>query len=276
MARQTNFSNRRNRSLIDPVNILQNAKYINNGLTITSDNTDINKRDENGNIIVEDNRPLIIETNSYRIPNSDMLEILDTRFTYFKFPANTVIEDIPDSNIELDLDPIYARYRPASSNRMPSQIFEGNGIFNGIEFSFIEEGLPQKAANTYYISKEIKNSGVNLRFRIRLVHSYSAASGTGSLFFTIMKNGPSVGGLQRTYKGPFSSNGGNIVAGAKQTVDIDLVIPNWDFEIGDYFQIGAVAGQNNDDQNHVLEAVPSYWVITDANKNVDEWNQPIS
>jgi hypothetical protein len=58
-----------------------------------------------------------------------------------------------------------------------------------------------------------------------------------------------------------------------------VTIRNSEFEIGDYyFSIGAKAGggQNTDSSYHYVVAVQSYWVITDASKNVDEWNQEIS
>ena len=43
------------------------------------------------------------------------------------------------------------------------------------------------------------------------------------------------------------------------------------FEIGDTFGIGAFSGQDT----HTIIADQTYWVITDASKNVDLWNQPI-
>jgi hypothetical protein len=61
-----------------------------------------------------------------------------------------------------------------------------------------------------------------------------------------------------------------------QNLEIDIVIPNSEFEIGDRFGIGAKAGQNNDTQYHTINALQSYWVISDASKNVDLWNQEIN
>ena len=61
-----------------------------------------------------------------------------------------------------------------------------------------------------------------------------------------------------------------------QNLEVDIVIPNSEFEIGDRFGIGAKAGQNNATEFHTINALQSYWVITDASKNVDLWNQEIN
>jgi hypothetical protein len=56
-----------------------------------------------------------------------------------------------------------------------------------------------------------------------------------------------------------------------QTLFIDEIIPNSQFEIGDTFGIGGYSGQ----LTHNIIAEQTYWVITDASKNVDLWNQTI-
>jgi hypothetical protein len=52
---------------------------------------------------------------------------------------------------------------------------------------------------------------------------------------------------------------------------IDETISNSDFEIGDIFQIGVLT----DNDGHTILNNQTYWVITDASKTVDEWNQEI-
>ena len=44
----------------DPIYVSQISKYINDGLTVTSNNTDIMPRDIAGNIIVQENSYLFI------------------------------------------------------------------------------------------------------------------------------------------------------------------------------------------------------------------------
>ena len=273
---------------LDPVNLQQTSKYIKDGLTVVSNNTDIVPRDENGNIIVQDGSYMVIETNSFNINNNTMLKVLDTQFNYFKFPVQ-IEEELVDANLDIDLDfeqelqdPIYARYRPTDNNRILAA-----STFAGIEMNFVEDGQPQKSPNLYYISKEIKNAGVDLRFRIKIQHRFDSTvnQGFGTTYFSIIKNGVNTN-LNREFLGPFANNTafnppsntdgfGYIRQYEVQTLNLDLVIENSQFDIGDYFGIGAFAGQENNNEYHTINNVQSYWVITDASKNVDTWNQPI-
>jgi len=144
----------------------------------------------------------------------------------------------------------------------------------------VQDGIPQQFPNTYTISKEIKNSGVDLRFRIKLQHRYDAIMGHGTAYFSIIKT--SEQGVDRDYRtfentSTFYPNEpGSINYYEVQDLIVDIIIPNSEFEIGDRFGIGAQAGQNNDTQYHTINALQSYWVISDASKNVDLWNQEIN
>lgn len=276
----TRFSNIRD---IVYNNVQQYLPYINKGLTFVSDNPVIVPRTKDGVIKVEENKPLIIEPTRYRISNRSVLKVVDTQFNFYNFPASINVQDLDSAQIEgilQETDPVYARYRPTSNYE-----FNASTTYSGIEFQFIEEGLNQKRPNTYYISKEIKDSGVDLRFRVKILHRYDPNSATfGTTYFSIIKNGPSqfinrafrtfasatVNTGDTNYNGP-SDGYGYIKQWEIQSATLNVVIPNSQFNTGDYFQIGAAAGQGN----HSLYAVQSYWVITDASKNVNEWNQPI-
>jgi len=276
----------------DAVNLRKNAKYLKNGLTITSDNTSIHPRDAAGNIILqesaESNPLLIIEPTATKISNNSMLKILNTRFEYFKFPVTTTVQPLSLDN-QNDLiansipDLIYSRVKPANNQQIPVSVNEPP-IPSGLEFSEVTDGQPQFNTNAYYITKEIKNSGKDLRFRIKIFHTYQAgnvSSQYGSSYFTIIKNGPNTAGLERFWRGPFANfpadgtegedGYGLIKTGEVQILTLDEIIPNSQFEIGDTFGIGGYSGQDI----HNLIADQSYWVITDASKNVDLWNQPI-
>ena len=152
--------------LLDPVKVQQVIKYQGN-LTVTSNDTNIIPRDDAGNIQLQEssetNPLLIIEPVATRITLSSVLKVLDTRFQYFKFPATTRVIETPDVNIDLTLpeldeaqisqqDLVYARYRPSETLNVPA-----SNIFSGIVMDVVEDGLPQKATNQYYISKELKN-----------------------------------------------------------------------------------------------------------------------
>ncbi len=134
--------------------------------------------------------------------------------------------------------------------------------------------------HTYTVTKDLKNSGADLRFRIKLQHRYDAPSGFGTAYFSLIR--ASEQGLEREYR-TFENTSefrpttpGSINQYEVQNLEVDIVIPNSEFEIGDRFGIGAKAGQNNNTEFHTINALQSYWVITDASKNVDLWNQEIN
>lgn len=261
----------KNMKLNDPINGDQQAKYIRKGLTHISNDESVIPRDAAGNIILiegETNPLLIIDPVAERITLQSALKVLDTRFQYYKFPVTVTTETI-DTNVEIDLlqDPIYARYKPSENRRINS-----GGGFSGILMDEVEDGLLQKNTNSYYITKEIKNSGKDLRFRIKIQHRFdNTINSRGTAYFSIMKSGPNYD-LVRNWD---EFGGGFIDQYEIQTEYYERIIRNSDFEIGDNFNIAAVAGQNNDNEYHTINSEQTYWVITDASKNVDEWNQPI-
>lgn len=277
--------------LLDPVKFQQVIKYQGN-LTLTSNDTNIIPRDEAGNIQLQEesdtNPLLIIEPVATKITLKSVLKVLDTRFQYFKFPV-TVTATEETANLDVDLtiesvDTTYARYRPSEARRinLPIGTWSDAAKFSGILMDFVEDGAPQKSANQYQITKEIKESGIDLRFRIKIEHDFKSDSAIyGTSYFSIIKNSPNTG-LNKLFKGPFANesaiNGkwGEIYQNEVQTLNLDLTILNSEFEIGDYLSIGAFAGQNNDSAFHTINPVQSYWSITDASKNVDEWNQEIN
>jgi hypothetical protein len=268
----------------DSIAVDLQVKYQNQGLTYVSNNVNVIPRNENGNIALQEgvnNNPLlIIEPTVNRITTKSMLRVLDTQFKYFKFPARTAVvdEDVVDLDLDLDLqslDPVFARYRPSEDR----EILAAN-TYSGILMDEVQDGLSQQSPNTYTISKDLKNSGADLRFRIKLQHRYDAPSGFGTAFFSIIKS--SEQGLDREYR-TFENTSefrptvpGSINQYEVQNLEVDIVIPNSEFEIGDRFGIGAKAGQNNNTEFHTINALQSYWVITDASKNVDLWNQEIN
>jgi len=267
----------------DSINIDKQLKYQKDGLTSISNNESIMPRDANGNIILQQdgtaNPLLIIEPTANKITNKSMMRILDTQFKYFKFPPRTTIIDEEPVDLDLDLDlqsldPVFARYRPSEDQKIPAST-----EYSGIEISEVQDGIIQQSPNTYTITKELKNSGVDLRFRIKLQHRYDAPSGYGTAYFSLIR--ASEQGLERDYRTFENTSNlhptvpGSINQYEVQNLEIDIIIPNSEFEIGDRFGIGAKAGQNNDTQYHTINALQSYWVITDASKNVDLWNQEI-
>ena len=94
---------------LDPIALQQTSKYIKDGLTVVSNNTDIIPRDLNGNITVQSGSYIVIETNSFNIDSKSMLDILDTRFNYFNFPVQITSNPI-DVDVSFDFDTISANY----------------------------------------------------------------------------------------------------------------------------------------------------------------------
>ena len=308
--------------LLDPVKLQQVVKYQGN-LTATSNDTNIIPRNDAGNVQLEansSNNPLlIIEPVATRITLDSVLKVLDTQFEYFKFPATVRV--IGDTNVDVDLtlpeleavdtDTTFARYRPSESRRIllaPENPWWEGEKFSGILMDFVEDGAPQKQTNQYQISKNVKESGIDLRFRIQIKHRFdtptpplegSIVNGNivttqpppevGTAYFSIIKNSPKTpaGGwppaLNKLFRGPFANTSnlapdtfGSITQYEEQILNIDIVIPNNEFDTGDYFSIGAFAGQNSDSTFHTILPIQSYWSITDASKNVDDWNQEIN
>jgi hypothetical protein len=378
--------NRENLSLVDSQIF---SEYVHNGLTYKSDDINIIPRDSAGNIIIQPsssmNELLVIEPVVKQITTDSVLRVIDTSFQYYKFPVSTVSNnETTDFDLDINIsdiipDPIYARYKPETDfSPAPTQ-----GTYSGILMDEVVDGLP-KSDSGYTVSKEAKNSGKNLRFRIKIAHRYNGA-GSGTVFWSIIKNGPNYP-LKRDWRAPFASYGNqadiyqtiqtvldaaftlfnidtgfsdskkedewknrinafmdddsyaainasekgltiltseqktnieiglatdpkdvpstsNDTATAKiqnmkvaytnyqsvlnstavdlyglisntetQYTYIDETILNSEFEIGDVFGIGVLT----DNTGHEILNAQTYWVITDASKNVDEWNQGIA
>jgi hypothetical protein len=274
-------------AVIDSIDVGKQLNYQTNGLTVISNNTNIVPRDTAGNVMLRedatDNPLLIIEPTTKKITTKSILRVIDTQFKYFKFPATTtIIDESADLNLDLDLisDPIYARYKPSEDRRINEGVINfiapyTGSVFSGILMDEIEDGIPQKNTNAYYITKEIKNSGKDLRIRIQIEHRYDTpdANEASRVLFSLIKTNVDTG-IDRSYRVYPESRFG-ISQYQVKTLIIDDVLLNSEFNIGDNFLIGAVCRTNEEFKYHTINAVTSYWVITDNSKRVDEWNQEL-
>jgi hypothetical protein len=262
--------------LLDALSLEQQSKYRTLGLTYTSNNESVIPRDTAGNIMMQEgsntNPLLIIDAVSEQITTKSALRVLDTAFQYYKFPVSVnVTTGSADLNLDLNLeqDPIYARYKPSEDRKIAV-----GGTYSGILMDDVEEGNIQKKTNAYYITKEIKNSGADLRFRIRIEHRYDSGN-TGELsraYFSLIKTSVE-SGIDRSWKTYQAPNDGAIEQYEVQQLFIDEVIPNEDLNIGDTYSIGAYCTINEEFRYHTINEPTTYWVISDAIKDVDEWNQ---
>jgi hypothetical protein len=104
--------------------------------------------------------------------NRSVVRNIDTRFKYFKFPAeNIAVPDISFEGFGIDdlVDNVYAKYRP-------SEDFLANSTteYSGILMDTIVEGKPQQYINRYEVTSATKEEATaGLRMRIRLRHSYT-------------------------------------------------------------------------------------------------------
>jgi hypothetical protein len=279
--------------LLDPIDLELQAKYQEQGVTRISNNDSVVKRDSAGNIELQENKNnplLIIEPIYKKILNSSVIKILDTQFNYFKFPVRVDNETIDlDFDISLEQDSIFARYKPSDNVRLqddggPDQSDVVRPVL--VPFDRVVRGNVQENTSKYTINEEIKNSGVDLRFDIKIQHRFDAVDvgGIGVSYFYISREGPDKP-LQKNYLGPFANTSdkapdtfGSIGTYQVQTLNISRIITNDQFEIGDTFFISAIGDPNENTSNtdfHTVNSEQTYWVISDASKNVDDWNQEI-
>lgn len=277
----------------DPIATEQQDKYKLRGLNFKSNNPNVMLRDEAGNIvvdIVENNSLLVIEPVTSNILADSVSKIIDTQFNYFKFPATINVADTElDLDLDLDLnidqeidDPIYARYKPIDQQEIPSG---GNINFAAeLEMSEVEEGAIQKRSNRYYITKEIKNSGADLRFRVKINFRYdSPDNDTNTTYFYITRFRPEAKFADVNYREYFNfetpnAGGGLIGQYNVQESTKEVVIANSEFDVGDTFALFGLAGKGRPADQFkysTINADQTYWSITDASKNVDEWNREI-
>lgn len=265
-----------------------NAKYQKNGLTYISNIPTVNVRDTAGNIQLnegQNNSLLIIEPVSTNITTKSILKVLNTQFNYFKFPARaTVIEedpldiDLDVAILDLEQDPIFARYTPSENRRILALT---DPVYSGILLDIVEEGQFQRTINGYYITREIKDSGKDLRIRVQILHTFTSLDNslTASVaaFSIIKKSGSQI---IRNYLAPFyandsSSTGSGAVEEGEHVTEIDVIIPNSEFEQGDVFSVGARADHNNANNYHDIIANRTFIAVTDASLNVDTFNNEI-
>jgi hypothetical protein len=281
MAKQQNIP-------VDSLTNEVNAKYQKNGLTYISNIPTVNVRDEAGNIrFVEDQKnPLvIIEPVSTNITTKSIIKVLNTQFNYFKFPARTTVVEEDALDIDLDVaildleqDPIFARYKPSENRKI---VAIAAPTYSGILLDVVEDGQFQRQPNGYYITREVKQSGKDLRFRVQILHSFTSLDNslTASVAaFSIIKN--SGAQVIRNYIAPFyandsSSSGTGAVTEGEHVTEIDVVILNSEFEQGDIFSVGARADHNNANNYHTIVADRTVLSVTDASLNVDTFNNEI-
>ena len=180
---------------LDPVALQQTSKYIKDGLTVVSNNTDIIPRDANGNIVVQSGSYIVIEPNSFNFDSKPMLDILDTRFNYFSFPVQITSNPI-DVDVSFDFDNISAKYIipvPTDSQGQPEGLqkidtlkptdwYYGDRPSNGRKELQFTGGI-QENVNSYTITEDVLNTlkqqNKTLKFTIQIQWTPSTELRTG-------------------------------------------------------------------------------------------------
>ena len=298
--------------------ILMFNEYDSNGILYKSNLPAVNTRDENGNIILQEdsqnNNPIIFESVKKNYRNKSIVDAIDTQFKYFKFPARTTTTGASDIDFMMMSDPAFARYAPFEDHILTSA---SPHTYTGIWMDNTIIGTPRPgvggASNSYQIAQDVKNSGIDLRFRVQIAHSVldtvQTLSGEGvwvpggcdDISFSIIKQGPNFPlshesrkfrlfsivnaraglGIRGTPGAPWDPDGYSNIRGGEDWdmccsgdgvvyANLDTIIPNDQFEIGDLFNIGV---RYNTGDFHKLYAVQSFFVVSDAAKNVNLWGQ---
>ena len=183
-------------NLLDPIALQQTSKYIKDGLTVVSNNTDIVPRDKNGNIVVQSGSYMVIETNSFNFNSKPMLDILDTRFNYFSFPVQITSNPV-DVDVSFDFDNISANYIipvPTDSQGQPQNLqkidtstptnwyYDGASQSSGLKELQFTGGI-QENVNSYTITEDVLNTltqqNKTLKFTIQIQWTPSINTRTG-------------------------------------------------------------------------------------------------
>jgi hypothetical protein len=265
-------------STVNAAQIDRTIKYQTNGLLAVTNDTAIVPRNEAGAISIEDGNTdptiLVVEPMIKRVTTKSMLKVVNTQFSYYKFPARTVLEEDPELDLDLDIsilddiDPIYARYAPSENRRILA--FD---TYSGILLDDVVDGLLQRKPNRYYISKAIKNSGKDLRLRAVIEHRFdSGINQTSVAAFSLIKTSTDTG-INRAWKTYRSGDNGRISQYEVQRVLIDEIIPNSELQIGDTYGIGALCLINTEFVYHTITSATTYMSVTDASKQVNEYNE---
>lgn len=179
---------------LDPIDLDQQAKYEEQGITRLSNNDSVVNRNTAGNILFRENQSnplLVIEPIYKKILNSSVVKVLDTQFNYFKFPVR-ISENELDLNLDVDLNfetdnisanltipiPLDSKNQPINFQKIDVALpgntwyYNGergtNGGFKQLQFT---GGTNQSTPNSYTITEDILNTlkeqNKTVRFKIQ-------------------------------------------------------------------------------------------------------------
>ena len=252
----------------------KNATYQVNGLAYASNIATVNKRDEAGNLIYqegESNPALIIEPVTENLVTASVIKVVNTQFSYFKFPARTTIEAEEDFDLgidpndfivnleELQQDVFPTQYRPTLDQVIPKST-----TFQTLEFSTVVSGQAQTQTNSFSVTQKVLDE-VTAQIRVTgLLKTFYSANLDTELSFAVMEYDAAGGLVGRVSpvitpsEGVKFDNNGNITGEGDYVSNFDFTIIKSGLTLGHSYRVAGQTDRNTDKRNHTLYALDSY------------------
>ena len=265
--------------LFDAVALEQQTKYYKNGLDYISNDANIITRDDVGNIVlVEDaanNPKLLINAVTEQISTKSVLRVINTRFQYYKFPVQTVTENL-DLNLDLELDidleaalatvpvPLTpSTYKP-SSNEQVVRVSKQSGDLQTIEaqpldFSNVTQGPTQTYQDSFTITQELVDEGNDLKITGVITTQYNARRNSEIGFFLAVGENGNVNGSNRitaTFYPNEVNNNNKVTEPGVYTTNISEQISNESLLdlVGQSIYVLGFAEDQEQNRNHTILA----------------------
>jgi hypothetical protein len=276
MAKQNSSSgntNTNNSKLFDAVALEQQTKYYKNGLDYISNDNDIITRDDAGNIVLvedaENNPKLLINAVTEQISTKSVLRVINTRFQYYKFPVQTLTENLDlnldlDLKLELDLENQLAanaipvlpiEYKPTSDE----QVTKSN-TYIALNFNSVIKGQPQINPGAFTITQAILDLESDIQLTVKIVSSYND-NRNSEVGFGILKyseDGTSTA-VNSTVKYPAGVNNNNkVTESGTYTTEFGITLLKENLVLNDYYKVAGFAEDQKDDRNHTVLANSSF------------------
>lgn len=271
--------------MIDSVALRQDSFYDEKGITAISNNNAVVSRDQGGNVLVQPTSSLlVIEAITTNVLAESILPLLNTQFTYFKFPARTAIVDETldldlDLNLDLSLDleteiavvgsnipntpPTPSTYKPAA-NEQVIRVSKSSGDLQTdeaqpIDFSIVTQGPAQSFNDSFTITQELVDQGNNLKISGTIKTQYNARRNSEVGFFLAIGQDGVVNGSSAITDIFYPSNVNNnnkVTDPGVYTTSISNEISNQDLLdlVGQSIYVLGFAEDQDENRNHTILA----------------------
>jgi hypothetical protein len=271
--------------MIDSVALRQDSFYDEKGITAISNNNAVVSRDQGGNVLVQPTSSLlVIEAITTNVLAESILPLLNTQFTYFKFPARTAIVDETldldlDLNLDLSLDleteiavvesnipntpPTPSTYKPAA-NEQVIRVSKSSGDLQTdeaqpIDFSIVTQGPAQSFNDSFTITQELADQGNNLKISGTIKTQYNARRNSEVGFFLAIGQDGVVNGsgaITNIFYPSNVNNNNKVTDPGVYTTSISDEISNQDLLnlVGQSIYVLGFAEDQDENRNHTILA----------------------